>query len=169
MPPETYWYRLAMITPSSSVSRTFDSAFSVIAGAALRAHVLEQQKPDHEAGLDPGPALVAVEGRNQFLNASRRVVPELGTRGLPMRFDSKANGTGTLWQFVSKATRPKLPGGLLLSGGLSRVVSKLAESQHDRMMMAAAIYNLLNLLLYKLLDRLRCLKATVVAFIQDHR
>lgn len=26
--------------------------------------VLEQQKPDHEAGLDPGPALVAVERRN---------------------------------------------------------------------------------------------------------
>ena len=26
--------------------------------------MLEQQKPDHEAGLDPGPALVAVEGRN---------------------------------------------------------------------------------------------------------
>jgi hypothetical protein len=23
--------------------------------------VLEQQKPDHETGLDPGPALVAVE------------------------------------------------------------------------------------------------------------
>src|SRR5262245_29087627 len=26
--------------------------------------VLEQQKPDHEAGLDPGPALVAVERRD---------------------------------------------------------------------------------------------------------
>ena len=26
--------------------------------------VLEQQQPDHEAGLDPGPALVAVERRN---------------------------------------------------------------------------------------------------------
>jgi hypothetical protein len=27
-------------------------------------NVLEQQKPDHEAGLNPGPALVAVERRN---------------------------------------------------------------------------------------------------------
>jgi hypothetical protein len=27
-------------------------------------NVLEQQKPDHEAGLDPGPALVAVKRRN---------------------------------------------------------------------------------------------------------
>ena len=27
-------------------------------------NVLEQQKPDHEAGLDPGPALVAVERRD---------------------------------------------------------------------------------------------------------
>jgi hypothetical protein len=26
--------------------------------------VLEQQKPDHEAGRDPGPALVAVEWRD---------------------------------------------------------------------------------------------------------
>jgi len=37
MPPETDRYRLATITPFSNVSRTFDSAFSVIAGAALRA------------------------------------------------------------------------------------------------------------------------------------
>jgi hypothetical protein len=28
-----------------------------------------------------------------------------GTRDLAVRFDSKANGTGTLRQFVSKATR----------------------------------------------------------------
>src|SRR5215471_15405938 len=47
-------------------------------------------------------------------------LPELGsvrvsgTRDLVVCFDSKANGTGTLRQFVSKATRPKLPGGLLL-------------------------------------------------------
>jgi hypothetical protein len=41
--------------------------------------------------------------------------PASGTRDLAMRFESKANGTGTLRQFVSKATRPKLPGGLLLS------------------------------------------------------
>ena len=27
-------------------------------------NVLEQQKPDHETGLDPGPALVAVERRD---------------------------------------------------------------------------------------------------------
>jgi hypothetical protein len=26
--------------------------------------VLEQQKPDHEAGLDPGPAMLAVERRD---------------------------------------------------------------------------------------------------------
>jgi hypothetical protein len=42
-------------------------------------------------------------------------VPASGTRHLAVRFDSKMNGTGTLRQFVSKATRPKLPGGLLLS------------------------------------------------------
>ena len=42
-------------------------------------------------------------------------VPASGTRDLAVRFDSKTNGTGTLRQFVSKATRPKLPGGLLLS------------------------------------------------------
>jgi hypothetical protein len=46
-------------------------------------------------------------------------VPASGTRDLVVRFDSKANGTGTLRQFVSKATRPKLPGGLLLSPGSS--------------------------------------------------
>jgi hypothetical protein len=40
-----------------------------------------------------------------------------GTRDIGTRFDSKANGTGTLRQFVSKATRPKLPGGLLLYPG----------------------------------------------------
>jgi hypothetical protein len=38
-----------------------------------------------------------------------------GTKDIGVRFDSKTNGTGTLRQFVSKATRPKLPGGLLLS------------------------------------------------------
>jgi hypothetical protein len=42
-------------------------------------------------------------------------VPASGTRHLAVRFNSKMNGTGTLRQFVSKATRPKLPGGLLLS------------------------------------------------------
>ena len=56
-----------------------------------------------------------------------------------MRFDSKANGTGTLRQFVSKATRPKLPGGLLLSAGLSpRGLEEMAETQHDRITRAAA-------------------------------
>jgi hypothetical protein len=50
-------------------------------------------------------------------------VPPSGTRDLVVRFDSKANGTGTLRQFVSKATRPKLPGGLLLSPGLACAVS----------------------------------------------
>jgi hypothetical protein len=42
-----------------------------------------------------------------------------GTRDLAVRFDSKMNGTGTIRQFVSKATRPKLPGGLLVISGLS--------------------------------------------------
>jgi hypothetical protein len=56
-----------------------------------------------------------------------------------MRFDSKANGTGTLRQFVSKATRPKLPGGLLLSAGLSpRGLEEMAETQDDRITRAAA-------------------------------
>ena len=90
-----------------------------------------------------------------------------------MRFDSKANGTGTLRQFVSKATRPKLPGGLLLSAGLSpRGLEGMAESagqNYEGRRSAPALHNLLNLLFYKLLDGLRCLKATVVAFIQDHR
>jgi hypothetical protein len=44
-----------------------------------------------------------------------------------MRFDSKANGTGTLRQFVSKATRPKLPGGLLLSRVAACLVQGTAE------------------------------------------
>src|SRR5262245_11943921 len=75
-----------------------------------------------------------------------------------------------LRQFVSKATRPKLPGGLLLSAGLSpRGLEGVAETQHDRITRATALHNLLNLLFYKLLDGLRCLKATVVALIQDYR
>jgi hypothetical protein len=43
------------------------------------------------------------------------------------RFGSKANGTGTLRQFVSKATRPKLPGGLLLSRLAACLVQGTAE------------------------------------------
>jgi hypothetical protein len=53
--------------------------------------------------------------------------PASGTRDLAMRFDSKANGTGTLRQFVSKATRPKLPGGLLLSRVAACLVQGTAE------------------------------------------
>jgi hypothetical protein len=55
-------------------------------------------------------------------------VPASGTTDLAVRFDSKTNGTGTLRQFVSKATRPKLPGGLLLSPVcLSCLVQRTAE------------------------------------------
>jgi hypothetical protein len=59
-------------------------------------------------------------------------VPASGTRDIGTRFDSTANGTGTLRQFVSKATPPKLPGGLLLSPGLSclfvpRTVERLSH------------------------------------------
>jgi hypothetical protein len=51
-----------------------------------------------------------------------------GTRDVGVRLSSKANGTGALRQFVSKATRPKLPGGLLLSPGLSlRVPRALSD------------------------------------------
>ena len=32
--------------------------------------VLEQEKPDHEAGRDPGPALVAVERRDLAVDPS---------------------------------------------------------------------------------------------------
>jgi hypothetical protein len=118
-----------------------------------------------------------------------------GTRDLVVRFDSKANGTGTLRQFVSKATRPKLPGGLLLSPGLPCAVSQEAvrrrsktsrqvgsplgepsveiKTQQERITRGRrsgpALHGLLNLLFYELLDSLRCLKATAVAFIKSRR
>jgi hypothetical protein len=42
-------------------------------------------------------------------------VPELGTRYVGVRFDSKANGTGTAPAVRLKGHAAKLPGGLLLS------------------------------------------------------
>jgi hypothetical protein len=61
-----------------------------------------------------------------------------------------------LRQFVSKATRPKLPSGLLLSPGLSAFLDHLLPG-------------LLNLLFHEFLDSLRCFKATAVAFVAGRR
>ena len=38
-------------------------------------NVLEQQKSDHEAGLDPGPALVAVERRDLAIDPRQSILP----------------------------------------------------------------------------------------------
>jgi hypothetical protein len=91
-----------------------------------------------------------------------------------MRFNGKANGTGTLWQFVSKATRLSSRVAFCYLPVCPRLVSKewLRRSTTELRgppLRLLPLRNLLNLMFYKLLNGLRCLKATVVAFIQDHR